>query len=181
MSVDRSLAGLLAFLDWMGDKGLAPANTISSRKASANKVLSALGADETGDVTLVDIDDAIHRFGVKHGQQYTPDSLQSYKSRLRTALDDFKAYCDNPVGFRPAGRMAARTRADKSAAPQPKARIRPSAPEPVVAPPQPAQNVVPVPIRENIIVQIGNVPFDLTAEEARKISNVILAYGGALK
>lgn len=181
MSVDRSLAGLLAFLDWMGDKGLAPANTISSRKASANKVLSALGQDETADVTLIDVDDAIHRFGVKHGQQYTPDSLQSYKSRLRTALDDFKAYCDSPVGFRPAGRMSAKVRTDKAAPPPNKNRPKTSASESVVTPSQPAQNVVPVPIRENVIVQIGNVPFDLTAEEARKISNVILAYGGALK
>jgi hypothetical protein len=176
MSQSRTLPDLLAFLDWMADKGLAPANTISSRKASSNKVLSALGAEETADVTLVDVDDAIRRFGVKHGQDYSPDSLQSYKSRLRTALDDFKAYCDNPVGFRPAGRSPVRAKSERSSTP--KARVS-TDPEPL-APRQPSFNVVPVGIRENVTVQIGNLPFDLTAEEARKIANVILAWGGAL-
>lgn len=176
MSQSRALPDLLTFLDWMADKGLAPANTISSRKASSNKVLSALGEDETADVTLVDVDDAIRRFGVKHGQEYSPDSLQSYKSRLRTALDDFKAYCDNPVGFRPAGRSPVRSKSDKPASGKNRVPVNH---EPA-APRQPSLNVVPVAIRENVTVQIGNLPFDLSADEARKIANVILAWGGAL-
>lgn len=177
MSQSRTITDLLAFLDWMADKGLAPSNTISSRKASSNKVLSALGAEETVDVTLVDVDDAIRRFGVKHGQEYSPDSLQSYKSRLRTALDDFKAYCDNPVGFRPAGRSPTRTKGEKPSTVKTRT---PPVSEPV-APRQSSHNVVPVGIREDVTVQIGNLPFDLTADEARKIANVVLAYGGALK
>jgi hypothetical protein len=43
-----------------------------------------------------------------------------------------------------------------------------------------AQDVIPIAIRDGVIVKVGNLPFDLTADEARKISNVILAYGGAL-
>ncbi len=39
---------------------------------------------------------------------------------------------------------------------------------------------IPVAIRDGVVIQIGNVPYDLNAPEARKIANVILAYGGAV-
>jgi hypothetical protein len=35
--------------------------------------------------------------------------------------------------------------------------------------------VFPIPIRENVVVRIHNLPFDLTAAEAEKIANVVKA------
>lgn len=185
MSFDSNLSGLLQFIDWMAGKGYAPANTASSRKAAANKVISALGEDEAADVLAIDVEDAISRFATKHGGNYSTESLQSYKSRLKTTLDDFRDYKSDPVGFRPVGRASSRTKADRV---EPKKRppIRHRTPPPsnsastASAPPSVSQNVVPVPIREDVVVKVGNLPFDLTAEEAKKIANVILAYGGAL-
>ncbi|MCR2833208.1 hypothetical protein [Parerythrobacter lacustris] len=185
MSFDSNLAGLLQFIDWMADKGYAPANTASSRKAAANKVISSLGEDEGSDVLALDVEDAIARFATKHGGEYSTESLQSYKSRLRTALDDFRDYKSDPVGFRPAGRTSIRSKTDK-AEPKKKLVVKRRIPTAAVpstisqATPLIAQNVVPVPIREDVVVKIGNLPFDLTADEAKKIANVILAYGGAL-
>lgn len=179
MTGNRTLADLLSFLDWMADKGLAPANTISSRKASSNKVLSSLGPEEIADVTQVDVEDAVRRFSVKHGQRYSTESLQSYRSRLRTALDDFKAYKENPVGFRPVGRAPIRNNGEKAKRPIPKSRPVEQESQQVTAPRSHPGNVVPIPIRSDVTVQIGNLPFDLTVEEARKIANVILAYGGS--
>lgn len=177
MSAGRSRADLLRFLDWMAEKGLLPANTASSRKASSNKVLALLSDEEAVDVTVVDVEDLIHRFGTKFGQQYNPISLRSYKSRLNSALEDFRAYCDNPVGFRPTGRVQQRTR------PKPEGTLankpRDARREDVVrepSPPAPAVHVLPISIRANVTVQIGNLPHDLTEGEARRIANVVLAY-----
>jgi len=36
--------------------------------------------------------------------------------------------------------------------------------------------LIPIPIREDLVVQIKNVPIDLTHNEALKISNIIKAY-----
>lgn len=182
MSFESNLLGLMGFLDWMADKGYAPANTISSRKAAVNKVISSLGPDEASAVLDLDVEDAINRFATKRGSDYSTESLQSYKSRLRTALDDFRGYKADPVGFRPAGRIPVRPKPDSAPNNKRKKLVRPSpspAPTPVPLSPSP-QDVIPIAIREGVIVKIGNLPFDLTADEARKLANVILAYGGAL-
>lgn len=186
MSFDSTLQGILGFLDWMADKGYAPANTISSRKAAVNKVISSLGPEEAEAILDVDVEDAINRFATKHGGGYSTESLQSYKSRLRTALDDFRRYKTDQVGFKPSGRILARPKPDGSDGKPKRKLTRPvSASEPVptrhhVQQSAATQDVIPIAIREGVIVKVGNVPFDLTADEARKISNVILAYGGAL-
>ncbi|QYU69592.1 hypothetical protein J4558_05480 [Leptolyngbya sp. 15MV] len=186
MSFDSTLSGLLEFLDWMADKGYAPANTISSRKAAVNKVISSLGPDEASAVLDVDVEDAINRFATKHGGGYSTESLQSYKSRLRTALDDFRGYKVDPVGFRPSGRIPVRPKPDSASAKPKKKLVRPAPTRAQTAPATsshafiPTQDVIPIAIRDGLIVKIGNLPFDLTADEARKISNVILAFGGAL-
>jgi hypothetical protein len=188
MSFDSNLIGLFKFLDWMADKGYTPANTASSRKAAANKVISSLGDQEAENVLSIDIDDAIQRFAVKHGGRYSTDSLQSYKSRVKTALEDFAAYKADPVGFRPSGRISSKPKGSPSK--QSKPIVGNQSAKPTIASPAPTApsvspvvlggDVVPVPIREGLIVKIGNLPFDLTADEARKIANVVLAYGGAL-
>ncbi|MFL0356020.1 hypothetical protein ACI5KX_06025 [Erythrobacter sp. GH1-10] len=184
MSFETTIAGLLEFLDWMADKGYAPGNTISSRKAAANKVISSLGEDEAADVLAIEVEDAIERFATKHGQQYSSESLQSYKSRVKTALEDFAAYRADPVGFRPAGRSSVKPKPDKGKQTSLKVKRPPHKTASLSPPPPPPStsvggNVVPVPIREDVIVKIGNLPFDLSQDEARKIANVILAYGGA--
>ncbi|MBY8826684.1 hypothetical protein [Hephaestia mangrovi] len=176
MSVGRSRADLLKFLDWMAEKGLLPANTAQSRKASSNKILALLSEEEAMDVTQVDVDDLALRFGTKFGQQYDPKSVLTYKSRLRSALEDFRAYCDNPVGFRPTGRVQQRPKLTKESVAS-KTSVtdgaeQRSAPTVVQSP----VSVVPVAIRADVIVHIGNLPHDLTEIEARRIANVILAY-----
>lgn len=37
--------------------------------------------------------------------------------------------------------------------------------------------VMPIQIRPDVIVRIHGIPWDLTAEEAQRIANVILAFG----
>lgn len=188
MSFDSNLTGLFKFLDWMADKGYTPANTASSRKAAANKVITALGDDEASNVLSIDVDDAIQRFATKHGGRYSQESLQSYKSRVKTALEDFAAYKADPVGFRPSGRTSGKPRSNGAKQGKPNAARQPAIafdPKPAPATPSvnsvaPGGEVVPIAIREGLIVKIGNLPFDLTPDEARKIANVVLAYGGAL-
>jgi hypothetical protein len=182
----RTKADFLDFLDWLGTKGLMPLNTAQARKAVANKVLAALEEDELEDITALDIDDVMLRFTNKFGKKYTPESARTYKSRFETSVADFKAYCENPVGFRPQGRLQL-----KRATPDQQSgvadRKRPMVRKPTIkAPldrerqiddePTSAGNVIPIQIRQNLTVRIGPVPFDLTKSEAAKIANIILAH-----
>ena len=92
MDGQRSREALGVFLDYLADKGLMERNTAQSRKAAALKILGVLDEADAADVTIIDVDDVVARFGRLHGREYTPKSLNTYKSRLQSALDDFKSY-----------------------------------------------------------------------------------------
>ena len=98
---NRSRDGALKFMDYLSHKGLMAPATARARKAALGKVLSVLDEGEANDVTQIDLDDTMTRFTNLHGQNYTPQSLQVYKSRAKSALEDFEDYLENPLGFRP--------------------------------------------------------------------------------
>ncbi len=100
---DRDKQALDGFLDFLAQKGLVPKNTISARKAAVNKVLGILAPEELSNVIQLDMDEVAHRFANLEGQNYTPDSLKTYVSRSRVAIDDFERYLENPMAFKPKG------------------------------------------------------------------------------
>jgi hypothetical protein len=170
MTEKRTRQDFLAFLDWMSEKGLMAKNTVIARKAAASKVLGILSDDEAQDVTVLDLDTVMRRFTNLEGKGYTPGSLTTYLSRLRSALDDFKLYLDKPLSFRPGV--------------QPRERRKPEARKetPLAAPtgrgetvPPPEPNTLSIPIRPDTMIVIRGLPYDLNEAEAAKIANVIRA------
>jgi len=174
----RSREALVDFHDYMADKGLMAKNTAQSRKVAVTKVLGVLDDVEATDVTALDIEDVMTRFQRLHGQSYTPISLVSYKSRLRSALDDFLSYLANPLAFRPSVQNRARAKARSSKEERgemggrSERRAEPARPVPL---PSAAGLIVPIPIRSDLTVHVQGLPFDLTEAEARKIAAVVTA------
>lgn len=176
MNDQRSLDALVRFLDYLKDKGLLKANTAASRKAAVQKILSELSEEEQQDVTSLNLDDVMSRFANLQGQNYTPDSLTAYKSRLKSTLDDFDGYLKNPMGFRP--QLQSRSSSVKRDVPQKqpaKARDaeRESFRDDDIQPPDVV--TLPIPVRADLIVRVHGLPFDLTVAEANKIAAVIKA------
>jgi len=180
MSTDRSRQGLLNFLDYLAKKALLPNNTAMSRKAAVNKVFSILGDEEIEDVVGIDLDDVMLRFFNRHGQNYKQSSVEVYKSRIKSALDDFESFLSNPMGFRP--KTLSRERKSKTALPSSSNGQNPEQPAASAVKsgrtnvaPNAVSEIIPIPIRSDLTVRIQGLPFDLTTSEAKKISNVVLA------
>ena len=167
---------MLSFLDFLGQKGLIPPSTASARKASANKVLAILSEDEAVDVTLLELDNLFTRFGHLHKSDYSPESLQTYVSRTRTAIDDFKRFCDEPLNFRPKSSGSLRLKAGngkpRTSAP-PVSEVGARLIDPVSTH---AVQVLPISIRPDLVVKIAGLPHDLTRAEAQRIANIVLAH-----
>lgn len=178
MSNNRTRDDFLRFLDFLGEKGLIPTATAASRKATANKVTAILSDEEAQDVTVLDLDILMNRFHNLNNQAYTPESLQTYKSRMRTALDDFRSYTKDPINFKPTGqkRTKPKQNGEKPAASTSRGGPAPTPAPSAVTAPLPNLEVLPVAIRSNLTVQIVGLPFDLTTAEAKKIANIILAH-----
>lgn len=176
---DRSREAALRFMDYLAQKGIMAPATARSRKAALSKVLSVLDDDEASDVTQLELDHTMHRFSNLQGQGYTPQSLQTYKSRVKAALEDFSSYLENPLGFRPALTKRSARSPSKKETPSngsnspppsdpPQSRSKPS--EDFVNP-----TILPIPIRSDVTVRIQGLPFDLTPQEAAKIAAVVRA------
>lgn len=183
MTDGRSKNDFLKFLNFLSEKGLLAKATAQSRKASANKVFSILSDTEAADVTKIDLDDVMYRFSNLEGQKYTPQSLTTYKSRIRSALDDFVSYRENPLGFKPAiqqrSRSSKRRDAGPSGSPTPSAvqsTAANNAEEHDLPVAQGPTQILPIALRNNLTVQIAGLPFDLTYAEAKKIANIVLAH-----
>lgn len=177
---DKSLDGLLGFLDWNADKGLMAKNTVNGRKAAVSNVLGILELEEKGDVTVIDLDSVMSRFINLHPKKYNPSSLNVYKSRTNASINDFKRWLDDQLSFKPMANRAEKRPSNKPAKPQ-KSTGSPAQSESHhnlgVSPTahQASAYVLPIPIRENLIVRIQGLPFDLTDLEAERIANVVKA------
>lgn len=170
MAENRTRQDFLAFLDWMSEKGLMAKNTVVARKAAANKVLGILSNDEAQDVTVLDLDTVMRRFTNLEGRGYTPGSLTTYFSRLRSALDDFRLYLDKPLSFRPGVQPREPRKSEARKETPSAASIANGGTVPLSIP-----NTLSIPIRPNTMIVIHGLPYDLNEAEATKIANVIRA------
>lgn len=180
MNRHRSKHALMEFLDYLGRKGLMNRTTATARKAAVNNVLSVLDDDEASDLARIDLDDVMRRFHNLNGMKYTTDSLATYKSRVRSAIDDFLNYVENPLAFRPntsgsrKPRESGRVANGKSQKENSAVRILPDSPD-VQTPRVVGTLSLPIPIRADLTVYVQGLPHDLTQSEASKIANVVRA------
>ena len=177
---DKSLGALIEFLDWTADKGLMAKNTVGGRKAAVGAVLGVLAPEETSDVTTVDLESAMARFVNLQGKKYNTSSLNVYKSRTNAAIADFRVWLADPLGFKPHLNKSDKKTSFKPAKSKQNGTVN-GEPEdhqssnPATTLNPATANVFPVPIRENVVVRIHNLPFDLSRAEAEKIANVVKA------
>jgi hypothetical protein len=176
MANERSRKRLLEFLDYLADKGLMAQATVTARKAAVSKVLGILSEDEAEDVTKLDLDDVMARFNNLEGRSYTPGSLTTYLSRVRSAVDDFNSYLENPLGFKPSVQARDRRKLEgKSKPASPKSPSEQSSAGREGLRPPLSSSILPIPIRPDVTVFVQGIPYDLTESEAAKIANVIRA------
>jgi len=176
MANERSRDKLLEFLDYLAEKGLMAKATIAARKAAAGRVLGILSEEEANDVTKLNLDDVMARFLNLEGKSFTPASLTTYLSRLKSAVDDFSTYLENPLGFRPSVQSRDRRKPERKAESPAPTNIeqQPSVERhPVKAPL--SSSILPIPIRPDVTIFVQGLPYNLTEAEASKIANVIRA------
>lgn len=176
--VNQSRAALLEFLDYLAKKGLMNRTTAAARKASANQILGILDESEASDVSKLNLDEIMARFHHLHGSRYTPETLNVYKSRTKSAIDDFLRYQRDPLNFKP-GLQPSQRKTDQQkpkSSPSKESLARSEIGQSrSLEPPPAAVNILPIPIRPDLTVKIQGLPFDLTMSEASKIANVIKA------
>ncbi len=175
MDADFSKKGLLDFLSYLERKGMMKASTVNARKRACAAMLEVLDENEAADLRNIDVESLAERFSNIRAGDFTPGSMQTYKSRFSGALGDFFAFREDPLKFKPG--LSPRTRRRKASDRSDETNTRND--EGQVSPQSPSYQqdfdavIFPIPLRSNLIVRIANLPSDLTLQEADKIKRVI--------
>ena len=99
-STQFSRDGLNDFLDFAGEKGLLKKSTALARKAAVNVVLGILDENEASDLSKVDLQTVIIRHRNLATGKIKPQTLTTYESRTKIAVNDFLEYMKNPSSWK---------------------------------------------------------------------------------
>lgn len=176
MDTDYSKQGLLNFIQYAADKGLVNGSSARLWRVAVAKLLVQLSPTEDADIRTIDVDVVTRKFANRNPSALTPESLNTYRYRLATALQEFVAWTDDPVRYKPKGttRKAQSTHTTGKSTKNHNGKKaydindvvidRHSGDDPTVSHSLP----LPFPIRPDFLGQVV-IPRDLTMDEARRI------------
>lgn len=182
METTYSRAGLLQFLDTLGMKGLANANTVQSLKVACGKILVDLSDAEETDVRTIDVGLAVRKFNNKNPGKLSPSSLSEYQRRVTLAIREFDLYQGNPTGYRGIGRgpTSKQDGGEKAASRKreggPREVGRTETPTPSNAPSATSTSGLSFafPLRQDFLAQLV-LPRDMKLEEAQRLCAFVRA------
>lgn len=176
-----SAEDLLAFLGHAADRGLMPTATAQALAVASRNIFSVLDPREQADLRVVDLDAATKRFVSKRARDFSPASLKEYGRRVHRAVAMFLEWKVDPANF------SVKTRSTKAAA---KAKQGRKSQGPTVVADRGDSRYsqrestlesrtdsggyqTSFPVRQGVVVTIGNVPDDLTLAEAERLTAFI--------
>ena len=175
LTVQAASAGdLWNFMAFAASKGLMPKATAMARRSAVKEVLAMTEGDEWESIDVIDMDvEAIlDRFETiaSRSHRFKPQSLNTYKSRFRSAIQDFLAYRSNPGGWRPQRRSRAKGSGPSTSPAGPRER-KATQPSPVDASlaSGSAWETYRFPIRPGMMATL-NLPTDLRAAEVARLT-----------
>lgn len=171
-TADYSEAAFLDFLRQGTVAGVIRPSTARSRRMAAEQLLVQLKSNERLDLRQLDVDDLCTRFHKLQGSTIRPETLQIYNERLKAGLRDFFNWTQDPDGFTSVEGETSEVQRVAALDDPGQARARE---ELALNPPRSPHEILPVPIREDLVVYLQNVPLDLTPREADRIARVVKA------
>ena len=169
---DFSEAAFLEFLRQSAVSGIVKPATGRARKLAAEQLLVQLKSHERLDLRHLDVDELCTRFHILQGSTIRPENLQVYNQRLCSALQDFLRWTEDPTQFvstegemTESKRVASRDDVGQAAARE----------DLSLNPPRSPHDIFPIPLREDLVVYLHNIPLNMTEKEAHKIASVVQA------
>lgn len=119
-------AGLLEFADWVVTKGYGSNAAWTPLKSAVRQVFSTLedGSYDELDVRSLDLDDYLSRYELKARGKLKAESIQSYASRFRRAVESYREFLD--TGQPPRASRQRGARAEGAESPRTKVRRSPA-------------------------------------------------------
>jgi len=167
--MDTSARALVDHWKWAADKGLMHSNTAGALRAASTQVLGVLDDWENVDISKIDVDDVFRRFQNKRSKDFTPKSLETYRSRFGKAITSFLAYVENPTSWK--GGATTRSSRTESRVRTGQAKSSPTASAEIAPALGDRGRTVhyQLPLRENRVAILA-LPVDLTLADVKRLN-----------
>ena len=160
------------FLNDLPNLGLVNEATARNLRDASTRLLATHEAGFDEDVRDLDIDVVVNQYSETSGVEVSNASLQSYKSRLSSAIKKFIDYQKDVFGD---DDQAEVTNTFKKKRNQKK-----TSTSSMGAMPSEVNDIktfdLPIPIRDGLILTVGKMPLDLTNDEAERIATIIKSF-----
>jgi hypothetical protein len=167
--MDTTGKACVDFWKWAPGKGLVNANTATALRIACSQVLGVLDDWENLDVAALDTEDVFTRFVNLRRNDFTPESLATYKSRFNRALATFLDYAKDPAAWRPKAQSPRRERAAPNNGTPPTPPKPPAPDAPAMATSRAGLVEYPFPLREGRFAYL-RLPADLTAADVKRLT-----------
>lgn len=173
---------LIKFINFTIEKDLVKYQTARGWRSAVAKLLSDLSDAENADVRKVDIELAVHRTANRSSDTISPSSLKTYQSRVRTAIEEFLSWRQDPASYKLRGlnkqngnsKKVNHTKSQSSASSSDAGSVSRSKPERDMKEAAPSNGLsLSFPLRPDFLAQIV-IPRDLSVTEARRLGAFIL-------
>lgn len=171
-----TLAALLQFLRQAGTEGLMNPAAARARHKAVEQLAAELTDAERSDIRRIDVDALARRFHKLEGSSIRTETLEIYRRRFASALESYLSWLADPAGFIKPRRERARAfmRGDEAQAALTAERLE--AERIALEATENPSNIVPVPLRDGLVVYVANLPLDLSDDEAERVAKVVRAY-----
>lgn len=164
--------GLMRFLKESALSGIMNPGVARSRKTAAEKLLDHLTADERINLRQLDVDELCSRIHKIEDSSIREEAMNLYNARLKSALDDYFNYLKCPETFTSTGSNMAPVKQVQKRDNEEQRALESIALHHAGT----QDDIIPIPLREGLIVYLQGLPLNLTQVEANKIVNVVKAY-----
>ncbi len=166
---------LLDFLREAPKQGLLNPAVARSRANAIEQLFVELTRGEKDDIRLIDVDKLAARLHSIQGSTIRAEVVTLYKTRVSEALIDYLAWLQNPTTFATiSGHTLRRSMRPFTVEADNTEELR-ALEDIALATSERRKDYLSVPLREGHTVFITNLPLDLSAEEAGRISRVVMA------
>jgi hypothetical protein len=172
---DYTPEALLHFLRNSAMQGLINPAVAKSRVNAAEQLFVELNEQERADIRLIDVDRLCQRLHKIQDSSIRPEVVMLYNKRVQAALADYFAWLEDPKSFSSIGGDSLRKEKRYSPTDKEVSREQKALEEITLSVSEWAGDIISIPLRDDRTVYVQNLPLDLTAQEAKKISRVIQA------
>ncbi len=166
---------LLQFLRQSTIEGILNPAVARSRINAVEQLFCELTAPEEQDIRKIDVDILCTRIHKINDSSIRPEVLSLYNKRAKAALHDYFSWVDNPSAFFSIGGDSLRKDKRHKISSKEMTREEKALEDISLSTSDKTNEIISIPLRDDCMVYVQNLPLDLSTREAKKIARVIVA------